>query len=85
VNDSLFVGSGESLPDLAGDVQGFPHLERARLDFLTEALSFHVAHHDEGVSVRFVNLVDGTDVWIVQGRRCLGFVEKPLLGFLVCQ
>ena len=40
-------------------------------------------HDHEGLSVLLVNLVDGTDIRMVQGRSCFGFAPEALQSMRV--
>jgi hypothetical protein len=41
--------------------------------------AFDEFHGDEGLAVGFVNLMDGGNIGMIQGRRCLSFAQKALL------
>ena len=84
MHDARAVRFGQPLPDLRSDVDGVVHLQRPARDPLLERLPRVVRHHEVELPVgRLVDLVDGADVRMIEGRRGLGFLQEPLLGGLV--
>ncbi len=69
MNDASFVGFAETLAELHRDIQRLVQVQRTRPGLVLENLAVDPLHGDEGVSFGFVDLVNGADVGVVQGRR----------------
>ena len=81
VDDAVFVGLGQSLGDLGGDADRVGRGQRAAGDPLLEGLAGITGHGDvETAVLRFVDVVNGADVRVVEARRGAGLVDEPLPG-----
>ena len=85
MNDSLSMGSDESVSNVDGNVEEWFQLQRLTSNPLLQAFPFQLLHHDEGVTVVVLNLINGANVGMVQLRRSPGFALKALYRFFVAQ
>ncbi len=53
---------------LNGDVESFFQLQRTFFEFVLDGLAFKKGHHDEGLGFDLIDLIDGTDVGMIE--RC---------------
>ena len=83
MDDAFFVSGLQSLSGLRRDIEHVAQLERARFDLLVEPGSFEESHGDERPAFELVDFVDGTDIGVIQRRRCLRLANKPSLDFLL--
>src|SRR3954463_12881743 len=81
MDDALVVRRVERVRYLNSDIeQTVEHHRRAR-DHAVERGAFELLHADEPLAIRFVDLVDGADVGMVQRRSRPRF---PLEAFECC-
>mgnify|MGYP001251283231 CR=1 FL=1 len=73
MNDALLMCRFERLGDLSGDRQRLIDGNRTSTDSLCERLSLHEFHHEGSCAVRFLEAVNGRDVWVIQGRQDFSF------------
>jgi len=79
VHDSLGMGGGEGLRDLAANVDdGFPRDSRGRN--LAERSPLDQLHRDEPADVGLADLVYGDDVGMVQAGGGVGFPDEAVDG-----
>src|SRR4029079_16157940 len=69
MDDAAVVRGGECIGDLYADQQRRLQFEWTAGDELTNVLAFDELHRDEVSAVDFVEIEDGSDVWVIQ-RRC---------------
>ena len=78
VDDPFAVRRVQGVGGFDADVQELVNLDRPRVEELAQRPPLHQLHDDEGVSLELVDVVDRTDVRVVQRRRRAGFRAKPL-------
>ena len=79
VNDPFGVSRIEGIRRLNADVDHLADLEGTLTHQGIQRLAFHEFHGDEQVPVwRLSDFIDDTDVWMIQGRGRLGFLDEPL-------
>ena len=83
MDDALFVSGFEALGDLLGDAESFRDLQRPLLDALVEAIALNEGHRNECLAIHLGDLVNRTDVRVMEGRGGLRFTMETLAGFLV--
>ena len=84
MHDARAVGLCQPPPNLLGDIHRLVQRQRPPFDPLLERPPLVVRHHQVQLAVGcLVDLVDGANVGVVEGRCRLGFLEKPLLGHFV--
>jgi hypothetical protein len=83
MDDTAFVRYFESVRDLDGDFQDLIVGERFTCDQVLQGLAGKALHHDEGVAVGFVNLVNRADVGVVESGSGAGFSLESLKGLIV--
>jgi len=71
------------LRSLDGDVESVLQLQRTGLDFLVKTFAFEEGHRDECLALELVNLVNGTDVGVVQRGGGFGFALEAFANFFV--
>ena len=71
VNDSLCVRGIERIRNFNGQREQEPNLEWTVSDPVLERVPVQELHGDEGLGVMGSDFVDGADVRVIQGRRCL--------------
>ena len=64
---------------------GLFKVERTFGDLFFEGLAVEVGHCHERAAVGLVDLVESTDVGMVESRRRFGFTNETFLGFLIGQ
>jgi hypothetical protein len=82
MHDALRVRCGERAGDLRAVIEGLRDRERHLGQQPIERRAFHELHCDEGDAVRFVDLVDGDDVRVVErgGRARLAHETGVAIG-----
>jgi hypothetical protein len=88
VDDAFGVGGIESFGDLNGNVEETLEFNWLAIDDVLEGGSIEEFHGDEGATVFFADVVDGANVWMVEGGGGLRFTLKTnerlaILGDLV--
>src|SRR5271168_5091274 len=68
VHDSTRMGGIERVRDLDGDIEQLVSLEGTARNPMLERLAFQQLHSNEMNVFEGINLVDGADVRVVQGR-----------------
>ena len=77
MDDSRFVRFLERLRNLPGNGERFGERDRAPPNPLLQGLAGHELHHQEVAAVRFLDAVDGGNVWMIQGRQHARFALEP--------
>jgi len=77
------MGLAQSGADLEGDIEDMVEWKRALTGLFSEVLPLDVFHRDEGLFRLVIDLIDGADVRMGEGRRGLGFDDEPLPDVLV--
>ena len=67
VRDPGFMGSGEGVGDLDGQLQRIDNAERPAADHLLQRVAGRQFHGDEVFTAGFVAVVDGDDVRMIEG------------------
>ena len=83
MDNALGVGSVERIRDFDGELQQKVGLERLAGDAVLQGEAVQVFHDDEGLAVLLVDLVDGADVGMIQGRGGAGFALKSFKGLSI--
>ena len=79
MHDSALVGSGQRAGNLPGDLQGVLHTQRP-IEPRSQCLAFVRRHDDELPSILgLADLMDGTDVRLVQRGSRSRFLQEPAL------
>ena len=78
MNDSGLVGSVERICDLNYNFQDLSTVERLSSDEVFKGMSFQGLHHDKRVPIRFVNLMNGANIGMVEGRGSTCLALKSL-------
>lgn len=73
MDDAVLVSRAQSVGKLAGEFQGIPQLQRPLGDSIFRILPFDVGHHNERMTVDFINFMDRSDVWMVDHSSCPGW------------
>src|SRR5260370_20206782 len=76
MNYSLRMGGVECVRDLDREFQQVISLQRSRRNAVLKSQPLKVLHSDERPSVRFVDVVDGADICMVQRRGSAGLALK---------
>lgn len=77
VNDAFFVGGLQSVAALSGDGEKFVGGD-GPFEAMAEGFAFDELHHDPEFTGVFDDVVDGTDVWVIERGGTLGFFEQAL-------
>ncbi len=81
VDDAVLVGLGQALGHLGGEAQRVGRRKVAAGDPVLQGFALVAGHDDVEAAVgRFVDLVDGADVGMVEARGGPGLVDEPLAG-----
>src|SRR5262245_36921945 len=68
MDDAAFMRSSQGVGNLDGDREGAAKVERASVYQIAHVLAFDVLHRDEVDAFNVVEIEDGADVWMVEGR-----------------
>src|SRR5208337_2099952 len=71
VDDSLGVRGIESISDFDAEIQERLHLHGTTRNAVLQRRTLQILHGNERLPPRFANVINGADVGMVQGRRCL--------------
>ena len=73
MRDARFMRLGQTFRNLRRDFNRLSHRQRAADKQLAQRLPLHQLHRDKGAAIGLVNLVNRTDIRMVQrgGRACL--------------
>ena len=85
MDDPLGVGGVERVRDLDGQVEDLVRGERLADDALFERPAFEELHGDEMPALVLVDVEDGADAGMVEGRGGLRFPLKSLEGARLLQ
>src|SRR5437667_1745782 len=66
MDDVLFMRGFECFTDALGDVEGLIKRNRPSLDALGERFTFHEFQHEKARAVRFLKIVDGGDIRMIE-------------------
>ena len=77
MDNAFGVGRIECVGKLNGERQYLFSFQRTARNAVLQRDTVQKLHGDEGLPVLVVNLVDGADVGMVQGRRGRGFALEP--------
>ncbi len=80
MNNALRMGGIEGVRDIESDLQKAMQLHRLAADEMFQGDAIQKLHDDEGLIVIVVNLMDGADVGMVQGRSCARLAAKARQG-----
>ena len=84
VDDAGFMRLDEAPGYLRGDIDSRVCCERSTLNSLLERLALVAGHGEKHLAVgRFVDLVDGADIRVIESRGCACLLHEPLLGVFV--
>ena len=83
VHDALSVSGVECVSHLDRQLQQSFSLDRVAGDLVLERDPFEVLHHDEGLAVLLVDLVNGADVGVVESGGRAGLALKAFQGLRV--
>ena len=78
MDDALGVGGGEGFRDLGAHGDGVVERQRPAAEHAREALAFDVLHDDVGMGVDVEDVVDGSDVGVVQPSGGARLAVEPL-------
>jgi len=76
VHDSGGMCSIERIGDLDPQPQNLVHFHRARADPVFQGHPFEKLHGDEGMAILIADIVDGTDVGMIESGGGLGLTSK---------
>src|SRR5437667_10487965 len=68
MNDALRVGRRQSVGCLYRDLEDLIQIHGLPPDALLQALTLELFHHDKGMSISLLNIVDRADVGLIQLR-----------------
>ena len=85
VDDPLGVGGVQGVGKLDSQLEQLLRLEGLSSDAVLERLALQELHGDEGLALVLVDVVDRTDVGVVEGGAGLGLAPEPLQGDLVAE
>jgi hypothetical protein len=80
MNNTGGVRAGQGIGDLDGVLQNLGQPHAVFRDQPVERLSRHVLHGDEVHPVGLADVMDGDDVYMVEGRRGLRFLNEAALS-----
>jgi hypothetical protein len=83
VQDSFRMGSAEGVRNLNGQIQQFVRFERSAAQPFLQRYALQGFHHDEGLALVFVDVVNRADVRMVQRRSRLCLATEPRQGVRV--
>jgi hypothetical protein len=83
VHDSLGVRRVEGVGDINGDGHQQIELKRLVADQVLQGLAFEVLHGDEGTAVVLANIVNRTNVGMIEAGSGLGFAAESAEQMLV--
>src|SRR5262245_37720734 len=83
MNDSLPMCGLQSIRHLNRQLQQLVALELFRRDQLLERLALHQLHRNERLSLKFVDIVDGADVGMIERRSRPSLTPKPFQNLLI--
>jgi hypothetical protein len=69
MDDARRVSDIERIRNLHGEIQKLFQRERLALDAVIQRRPFQAFHDNEETVLVFADVVDGADVWMIQGRR----------------
>ena len=85
MNNTLPVRRCQALGDLSADFQDVLQRQRTDGNSIFERLAFQESHRQECLAAILVDLVDRTDVGVMQSGGGLSLPKEPLLGLFVVQ
>src|SRR5882724_679728 len=83
MDDSTLMGGVEGVGNLNGDVKNLSARQRLARDDVLESQAFQELHRNEGVAFGFVDLVNGADVGMIEGRGGPCLALKSLQDLMV--
>ncbi len=83
VDDPSGVGDLQTLGHAQSHFEDLVQSQRFAKDALLERLAFEKLHGDEASPVLFVDVVDGANIRVIQGRSRLGFPLQTLQSLMV--
>ena len=78
MNDAFCMGGIQSVRDFDGEIEEMFRLHRLRGYELTESFAFEILHDDEGAAIMLADLMNRTDIGVVEGGGSTGFTAKAL-------
>ena len=78
MNDAVLMRGFKSGGDFDGDAQKLQHLHWPTSDGVFQRLAFEKFHGQEDAAIFVANVVDGTDVRMIQRGGCASFAPKAL-------
>src|SRR5581483_393884 len=86
MDNSFGMGGQQSVGHLDRDVEKLVELHRlSALDLLLQALAFELLHHDKGMALIVINIVNDADIGVVQLRGSPRFALETLHRLAVVQ
>src|SRR5262245_15814317 len=77
MNDTLLVSSFEGFTDVPANMENLFNRNRTTLNALSESLAFDQLEHEKSCTFRFLEIVDRSDIGVVQGCENFGLSLKP--------
>ena len=77
MNDALRVGGRESIRDFNGNLEQAVQFHRLSMNHVTQWRTVQIFHSDKRFASLFTDVVDGTDVRMVQRRSGTRLAPKP--------
>jgi hypothetical protein len=78
VNNPFAMSIVERIRDRNGDFKQLVDIERPSDDQVSQGLTIEELHRNKRLIVVLADLIDGTDIGVVQGGRGLGFTLEPV-------
>src|SRR5262245_160963 len=83
MNDVQFMSSGQRLRHLDSKVNSFCGRHRTIIQTGSQSTSLQKLHHYEGLCLKFLDVVDSTDIRMIQIGSRPRFAEEPFESFRV--
>lgn len=78
VDDAFGVSRIQPVRDLDGELEEVFRIHGSATDSVFQGLSIQVLHDDERSAIFFADVVNRTDIWMVECGRGFGLPTKPL-------
>ena len=76
MDDPFYMGGLQTVDYLDGQFQQFVRLHRFSRDVAPQVLAFQELHHDEGLSLELVDIVDHADIRMIQRGGCTNLTPE---------
>jgi len=83
MNDSLGVRGIERVGDFDGKIEDAPGFHGPAADHVLDVLAFQAFHGNESLAIFLADVIDRTDIRVIQSGGGLGFAPEPAQGLSI--